>query len=122
MSGRHLWQSSTDSKSLWNYTLSPGWNHNEVHILRLAIIKYGCGNWVQIAKHFPTKTCGQLNLQTQRLFGQQSLAEYNKLHVDPLVVKQVNDQKHDILRKNGCVVNTGDNLTLEMKKKKNTRQ
>jgi len=118
MSGRQYWMSDADSKSLWNYTLSPGWTNEACEVLRKAVIKYGCGNWKGIEIHFPNKTNGQLNLQTQRLFGQQSLAEFNKLHIDPKIIKTMNDKKENAQRKNGCVVNTGDNLTLEGKMNK----
>jgi len=94
-----------------------GWSEFDAHILRLAIIRYGCGAWRDINKHFPLKTCGQLNLQTQRLFGQQALAEFQRLHIDPLRVKAIND-KIKGFRKNNCLINTGNNLTNEMKKKK----
>merc|ERR1712130_1051786 len=104
-------------KSLWNYTLSPGWSVFDAHILRLAIMKYGCGAWRQIGRHFPLKGCGQLNLQTQRLFGQQALAEFSKAHIDPNRLKVEND-KIEGFRKNTCLINTGNNLTLEQLKKK----
>jgi hypothetical protein len=64
---------STDSKSLWNYTLSPGWREEEISVLRLALMKFGVGRWNRIREFLPGKTVAQLNLQTQRLFGQQSL-------------------------------------------------
>jgi hypothetical protein len=34
-----------DSKSLHNYTLSPGWTKDEVEILKIALMKYGIGKW-----------------------------------------------------------------------------
>lgn len=45
-------------------------------ILRLALMKYGIGRWVQILDTglLPGKLIQQLNGQTQRLLGQQSLA------------------------------------------------
>jgi hypothetical protein len=66
---------SIDSPSLWNCTLSPGWKRDELEILRLAIMKYGLGSWSKIIKSncLPGKTPSQLNLQTQRILGQQSL-------------------------------------------------
>eukprot|EP01084_Bolivina_argentea_P033812 62512_1 len=124
MSLRSKLQNTNDSKSLWNYTLSPGWSSFDAHILRLAIIKYGCGAWRNIGRHFPLKNCTQLNLQTQRLFGQQALAPFNKVHVDPYQVKQVND-KIDGFRKNSCLINTGLHLSAkqrEEKRKQHTKQ
>ena len=39
-----------DSKSLHNYTLSPGWTKNEVEILKVALMKFGIGKWKKIQK------------------------------------------------------------------------
>lgn len=112
MTTRARLQNANDSKSLWNFTLSPGWSGFDAHILRLALMRYGCGGWRQISKHFPMKTCGQLNLQTQRLFGQQALAEFQKVHIDPNNIKVVND-KIDGFRKNTCLINTGNNVSAQ---------
>jgi len=115
MTSRALWASAADSQSLWNFTLSPGWDKEQASALRLAVMKYGCGNWKEIMKHFPANTCGQLNLQTQRLFGQQSLAEFYKLHIDPRWIKEKNDKIENVQRKNGCIINTGDNMKPEQR-------
>ncbi len=74
----------SDSKSLWNYTLSPGWTNEEVEVLKIALMKYGIGKWRRIQKSncLPGKTIAQMNLQTQRLLGQQSLAEFMGINVD----------------------------------------
>merc|ERR1712087_382409 len=58
-----------------------------------------------------------LNLQTQRLFGQQALAEFSKVHIDPNRLKVEND-KIEGFRKNTCLINTGNNLTLIERKKR----
>ena len=39
-----------DSKSLHNYTLSPGWTKEEVEILKIALMKFGIGRWKKIKK------------------------------------------------------------------------
>jgi hypothetical protein len=67
---------SNDSESLWNCTLSPGWTEEESELLRRALMKYGVGNWAKIIDSgcLPGKTNAQMNLQTQRLLGQQSTA------------------------------------------------
>jgi hypothetical protein len=39
-----------DSKSLHNYTLSPGWTKEEVEILKVALMKFGIGRWKKIKK------------------------------------------------------------------------
>jgi len=39
-----------DSKSLHNYTLSPGWTREEVDILKIALMKFGIGKWKKIQK------------------------------------------------------------------------
>ena len=60
----------------WNFTPSPGWTKEEANILKLCLMKYGVGRWVQILETglLPGKMIQQLNGQTQRLLGQQSLA------------------------------------------------
>jgi len=85
-----------DSKSLWNYTLSPGWTENEVEVLKVALMKFGIGKWKRIKKSncLPGKTIAQMNLQTQRLLGQQSLAEFMGIHVDLEKVFQENIKKN----------------------------
>jgi hypothetical protein len=42
-----------DSKSLHNYTLSPGWTKEEVEILKIALMKFGIGRWKKIKKYYP---------------------------------------------------------------------
>lgn len=108
-----------DSKSLWNYTLSPGWSQAEVEVFRLALMKLGMGRWSAIVSSgaLPGKTVGQLNNQMQRMIGQQSTNEFQGLHIDPRVVFQANAQK-DGVRKNGCLINTGMNPTREGVRKK----
>ncbi|KAI9297403.1 hypothetical protein K502DRAFT_347116 [Neoconidiobolus thromboides FSU 785] len=110
---------SNDSLSLWNCTLSPGWTQKEVDILRLALMKFGIGNWSKIIQSqcLLGKTVAQLNLQTQKLLGQQSTAEFANLHVDPLEINKRNAKKFgpEIKRKNGFIVNTGAKLSKEEK-------
>ncbi|CDW84997.1 UNKNOWN [Stylonychia lemnae] len=97
-----------DSKSLHNYTLSPGWTREEVDILKIALMKFGIGKWKKIQKSgcLPSKTISQMNLQTQRVLGQQSLAEFMGLHGP------------EIQRKNNFIINTGNNLTQLEKEKR----
>lgn len=54
------------SRSLWNFALSPGWEPKEAEILKIALMKFGVGRWVKIAKSecLPTKTIGQMYIQT----------------------------------------------------------
>jgi len=92
------------SASLWNSVVSPGFTQEEVDLLRLALIKHGCGSWVKILHHFPFKKCFQLNIQTQRMFGQQSLREFNGLHLDPKIVLQKNALRENVARKNGMII------------------
>ncbi len=89
----------SDSKSLWNYTLSPGWTNEEVDVLKIALMKYGIGKWKRIKRTncLPGKTIAQMNLQTQRLLGQQSLAEFMGLHVNLEKVFQENKEKNVII-------------------------
>ncbi|KAI8142320.1 hypothetical protein BJV82DRAFT_616319 [Fennellomyces sp. T-0311] len=108
---------SNDSASLWNCTLSPGWTQDESEILRKALIKFGIGNWAKIIESgcLPGKTNAQMNLQLQRLLGQQSTAEFAGLHIDPKVIGERNSkiQGPHIKRKNNCIVNTGGKLSRE---------
>ncbi|KAI8824109.1 uncharacterized protein EV422DRAFT_306910 [Fimicolochytrium jonesii] len=108
-----------DSASLWNCTLSPGWSRDEADILRKALMRFGIGNWKDIMESgaLPGKTNAQLNLQTQRMLGQQSTAEFQLLHIDPLVIGEKNAQIQgpDVKRKNGFIVNSGGKVTKEEK-------
>mmetsp|Transcript_22226 Transcript_22226/g.41685 ORF Transcript_22226/g.41685 Transcript_22226/m.41685 type:complete len:294 (+) Transcript_22226:211-1092(+) len=105
---------SNDSKSLWNYTLSPGWTVHEVEVFRIALMKFGLGRWSKIVESrcLPGKTVAQLNNQAQRLIGQQSTSEFTGLHIDPSLVFAANATKTG-MRKNGCLINTNDNPTRE---------
>ena len=60
----------------WNFTPSPGWTKEESQILKLCLMKFGVGQWLQILSTglLPGKLIQQLNGATQRLLGQQSLA------------------------------------------------
>jgi len=111
-----------DSTSLWNCTLSPGWTQEESDILRDALIYYGIGNWKDIIEHgcLPDKTNAQMNLQLQRMLGQQSTAEFQNLHIDPYEIGKINSQKQgpNIRRKNGFIINTGGKLSREDIKRK----
>ncbi|CDS09452.1 hypothetical protein LRAMOSA10812 [Lichtheimia ramosa] len=108
---------TNDSASLWNCTLSPGWSQEESETLRKALMKFGIGNWARIIESgcLPGKTNAQMNLQLQRLLGQQSTAEFAGLHIDPKVIGEKNSkiQGPHIKRKNNCIVNTGGKLTRE---------
>ncbi|KAG0172644.1 hypothetical protein DFQ28_003103 [Apophysomyces sp. BC1034] len=108
---------SNDSASLWNCTLSPGWTEDEAETLRKALMKFGVGNWAKIIESgcLPGKTNAQMNLQLQRLLGQQSTAEFASLHIDPKVIGERNSkiQGAHIKRKNNCIVNTGGKLSRE---------
>ena len=80
-------------------------------------MKFGIGRWVQIVDSgvLPGKQIQQLNGQTQRLLGQQSLAEYTGMHVDVDRIREDNNEKTgpDIYRKNGLITNTGGKLKKE---------
>mmetsp|Transcript_1448 Transcript_1448/g.2113 ORF Transcript_1448/g.2113 Transcript_1448/m.2113 type:complete len:193 (+) Transcript_1448:121-699(+) len=108
-----------DSKSLWNYTLSPGWTDKEVEVFRCALMKFGMGSWTQIVESrcLPGKTVAQLNNQMQRMIGQQSTGEFMKCHIDPADIFAYNKKRRG-KRKNGCLVNTGDNPTKEEVRRK----
>jgi len=113
---------SSDSPSLWNFTLSPGWRQEEIEILRLAIMKFGIGAWTKIVKTgcLPGKTPAQLNLQTQRIVGQQSLGEFMGVHLDAreLWLHNQSKQGEEYKRKNGCLINIGNNPARDETRKK----
>jgi hypothetical protein len=104
--------------SLWNFSLSPGWTADEVHRLRLCLMVHGVGRWSQIVQsgHLVGKTISQLNLQTQKLLGQQSLAEFTGLQIDPADVFLVNREriKAGARTKMGLVINEGPNPSREV--------
>ncbi len=104
-----------DSASLWNGTLSPGWDREESDIFRKALIKFGIGNWKDIMESgcLPGKTNSQMNLQLQRLLGQQSTAEFQGLHIDPVIIGQKNSLETNVKRKGGIIINTGGKLTRQ---------
>jgi hypothetical protein len=56
--------------------VDPGWTREESDILRKALMKFGIGNWKEVIESgcLPGKTNAQMNLQLQRLLGQQSTA------------------------------------------------
>lgn len=103
-----------DARSLWNFTPSPGWTKEEVGVLRLCLMKFGVGMWVQIVEAgvLPGKQIQQLNGQTQRFLGQQSLAEYTRLKVDVDAIRADNLAKQgpEIYRKNGLITNQGSKM------------
>lgn len=53
---------------------------NEAEVLRKALMKFGIGNWSKIIESncLVGKTNAQMNLQTQRMLGQQSTAGKEK--------------------------------------------
>eukprot|EP00924_Labyrinthula_sp_SR-Ha-C_P004791 snap_masked-scaffold_1-processed-gene-12.19-mRNA-1 protein AED:0.19 eAED:0.21 QI:0/-1/0/1/-1/1/1/0/349 len=116
--------SSQDSKSLWNYALSPGWTKKETEVYRLVLMKYGLGKWSDIISSgfLPHKTANQLNMQMQRMLGQQSTAEFFGLHIDPEIIWQKNIKIKGLRKNGGCLVNMGNNPTKEetnLKREKN---
>lgn len=76
-------------------------------------MKLGVGKWVQILDTglLPGKMIQQLNGQTQRLLGQQSLAAYTGLQVDIDRIRQDNEAKGDgVNRKAGLIIYDGRTL------------
>lgn len=96
--------SANASASMWNYSLSVGFSEEEGKLLRLALIRYGCGAWASIIRHFPFKKTTQLNMQTQKMFGQQSLREFTHLHLDPKIAFEKNSKRVNVTRKNGVII------------------
>ena len=65
----------------------------------------------------PGKLIQQLNGQTQRLLGQQSLAAYTGLQVDINRIRLDNDARVNVPRKAGLIIYEGPNLTKDMKER-----
>ena len=103
------------SASLFNFTTSPGWTEAETDLFCRLVVRFGVGNWAQIRASglLKDKTLAQMNLQLQRLLGQQSTHEFRGLHLDPRKVGQLNRQKTNVVRKNGMIINQGGRLTAE---------
>ncbi|KAG2488371.1 hypothetical protein HYH03_013060 [Edaphochlamys debaryana] len=106
-----------DAASLWNFTPAPGWSRDEVQILRLCLMKHGVGQWMAILGTglLPGKLIQQLNGQTQRLLGQQSLKAYTGLKVDVDRIRIDNETRVDATRKAGLIIYDGPQLTKEEK-------
>ncbi|KAL3142940.1 hypothetical protein ABBQ38_003225 [Trebouxia sp. C0009 RCD-2024] len=106
-----------DAASLWNFTPSPGWTKEEAQILKLCLMKYGVGRWVQILDTglLPGKLIQQLNGQTQRLIGQQSLAAYTGLQVDIDRIRADNAARTSVERKSGLIIWSGPNPNKKMR-------
>jgi len=84
-------------------------------VLKLALMKFGVGQWKEIVESgcLPGKLIQQLNGQTQRLLGQQSLATFTRLRIDVDKVRADNLLKTDVKRKNGLIINEGGVLKPE---------
>lgn len=102
------------SDSLCNASVSPGWNEEEIKVLRLAIMKFGLGNWTELIEggYLPGKSISQLNNQVRRMLGQQSSAEFAGLHIDVSKIGEMNRTKEG-LRKCGVLIHTGAKLTRQ---------
>eukprot|EP00732_Lithocolla_globosa_P007514 Lithocolla_globosa_v1_NODE_9703_length_677_cov_5.725080.p1 type:complete len:192 gc:universal NODE_9703_length_677_cov_5.725080:659-84(-) len=113
---------TNESASLWNCTISPGWNKQEVDILQIAIQKFGVGHWTKIVEYgcLPGKTTAQINNQCQRMLGQQSTAEFAGLHIDVLKIGAENSKKKgpEYVRKASILINQNDKLTKQEIKKR----
>ncbi len=101
-----------DDISRWNISVQPGWTEQESTILKYALQVFGVGRWKQIeaAKVLPSKNIQQMYLQTQRMIGQQSLAEFMRLHLDIDRIAEKNRNTAGV-RKMGFLVNQDDKLT-----------
>lgn len=66
----------------------------------------------------PGKSVSQLNLQTQRLLGQQATSEFMGLHLYCSRVGQKNASNVTAPRKNGCIINEGAKVSIEENRKR----
>jgi len=112
---------SSESPSLWNCTLSPGWGAEDIQTLRMAIAKFGLGHWTSIIQQgsLPEKTPAQLSIQTQRLLGQQSLGDFMDINLDTdhVLLDNLRKTGDGIIRKSGSIINTGNNPTPKERQK-----
>ncbi|KJE91139.1 hypothetical protein CAOG_02319 [Capsaspora owczarzaki ATCC 30864] len=106
---RSLVVRSNASSSLYNVSLSPGWEARDSQILCKALMKFGMGQWSDIVRSgcLQGKTVAQLSSQTQRILGQQSTAEFAGLHMDPTVIGLENARILNATRRHGVIINTG---------------
>ena len=81
-------------------------------------MKYGVGRWTKIAlsECLPTKNIQQMYLQSQRLFGQQSMAEFVGCHLDIEAIylrnlERRSDTTGRYQLKHGLITNMGDNFS-----------
>ena len=76
-------------------------------------MKHGVGRWVQMLDTglLPGKLIQQLNGQTQRLLGQQSLAGQNE-HEDIDRIRADNADRTDVERKSGLIIWSGRKYCL----------
>lgn len=108
---------TTHSKSLYNISQSKGWTEEENKVLKLSLMKFGVGNWTIITRLglLPGKNITQINLQTQRILGQQSLGGFMNIKLNPEKIRHDNEEnaKNDpnITVKSGLIINTGENPT-----------
>lgn len=113
------------SRSLYNTTQSPGWTDQETKVLKLALMKFGIGQWSAIVHSgvLPGKQITQLSVMTQRIIGQQSLGAMVGLHLDLDKIRRYNEERAknvtNINVKNGMIINKGHNPTKESKEKEN---
>eukprot|EP00494_Astrolonche_serrata_P027769 UN28033 len=101
--------------SFRNFEGGIGWQPLQAALFRLCLTKYGCGNWDTISYFLPEQNTAQFNTFTQKLFGQQSLAAFSGMKLDPYDVYSELCTKPGKLRKNGVVTHEGPPLTREQK-------
>merc|ERR1719410_1317118 len=87
-----------------------GWSPIEAALFRLALTKYGCGNWDLVAHFLPHHNTAQLNVFCQKLMGQQGLFAFTDIPLDPYDVFLKNSQTPG-LRKSGVKVHEGPPMT-----------
>lgn len=80
-------------------------------------MRFGVGQWLAILNTglLPGKMIQQLNGQTQRLLGQQSLAAYSGLKVDVDRIRADNEKRTAVLRKSGLIIYQGPTPSKEAK-------
>jgi len=93
-----------------------GWNPLEAAVFYLILKQHGCGQWSTFEYYLPHQNTAKYNTFAQKLYGQQSLAPFSGMKVDPYLVFK---EKTDLiaLRKNGVRVHNGIPLSTAEKKR-----
>eukprot|EP00924_Labyrinthula_sp_SR-Ha-C_P014956 snap_masked-scaffold_9-processed-gene-3.22-mRNA-1 protein AED:0.42 eAED:0.42 QI:0/0/0/0.5/1/1/2/0/562 len=91
---------------------SKGWNQFEKEVMQKCVFVFGLGKWEPIIKngYLPGKTRSQLVEFVNVTIGSQRLYEFHGLKIDLQILKTYNENKTNVIRRNGVIINTGKDL------------